>query len=95
MKIQEVDNMMVKTSEAYSFSRYGAGAWRKSIENLFELGYNKKEVEWILNSKLMRWAADQFSQYAGDENTGYEICDGFEIVKYHNNTRTGKLQTHD
>lgn len=61
-----------RAQDAYSFDRYGAEAWMNAIRLLIEL-YTEEEVEWILRSKYMRWAADRF---------GDAILDGSEIIKY-------------
>lgn len=90
---KKIDEIMLNTCGAYSFDRYGPIAWRKSIENLGILGYTKKQTESILRSVGMRFAADSFGVYIGDDDAGYELLDGTEIVKYHNQyARNGKLK---
>ena len=71
------------TADAYSFDRYGQDAWLQSIRELsWTLGYDPVQVEWILRSKYMRWAADSFVQRLADDEV--ERFTGKEIVMYHN-----------
>jgi hypothetical protein len=46
-----------KDGGSYSFNYYGADNWMDIIHWLLSLGYNSAEVEAVLRSKLMRWAA--------------------------------------
>lgn len=46
------------TSDAYSYQRYGAAAWRACIALLYRRGYNSTEAIAILYSKIMRVAGD-------------------------------------
>lgn len=75
------DALHARTQDAYSFDRYGAEAWMQAIRLLIEL-YTEEEVEWILRSKYMRWAADHFHKWVEVEGDGYEVLDGSEIIKY-------------
>jgi len=45
-----------KTQDAYSSNRYNS--WPAVISMLVRRGYNDREIEAILRSKWMRWAAD-------------------------------------
>ena len=56
--------LMNKTEDAYSRERYGNQLWRTSIKYLLKY-YNTKQVEWILRSKHMRWAADAYENNKG------------------------------
>jgi len=78
MGAMDIEHMANKTSGAYSASRYGDVAWRKAIQLLAEAGYTEIEVEEILRSKYMRWAADCFAKRFRDR----EVCVGTEIMKY-------------
>jgi hypothetical protein len=49
--------MAEKTSDAYSFERYGEKSWLANTKFLLAK-YTEEQVEWILRSKHMRWAAD-------------------------------------
>lgn len=76
-----------RTQDAYSFYRYGAEAWMNAIRLLAGVGYTEEEVEWILRSKYMRWAADQFGMWLAelddpDDPHSDNILDGSEIIKY-------------
>ena len=78
--------MMERTRDAYSFDHYGEEAWLNAI-NLLSLIYNEAEVEWILFSKYMRWAADRFGKWVPDEpededSDQHMVLDGEEIIKY-------------
>lgn len=72
-----------RTRNAYSFSRYGAVAWMNAIR-LLAPSCTEEEVEWILRSKYMRWAADQFhtQRIVMGHEEHQEILDGGEIIKY-------------
>ncbi len=80
-----------RTQDAYSFDRYGAEAWMNAIRLLAEVGYDEEDIEWILYSKYMRWAADRFGVWSGDvdedgEDIGHMMLDGSEIIKYRDYT---------
>ena len=47
-----------RTSDAYSYDRYGASGWRGSARALLRAGFTPDDAEAILRSKLTRWAAD-------------------------------------
>jgi hypothetical protein len=54
---------------------------------LLILFYTEEEVEWILRSKYMRWAADRFGVWtpadpADKDSDGHTTLDGSEIIKY-------------
>lgn len=78
------EQMLNQTRDAYSFDRYGEEAWRTAIVNLYAMGYNDEQVEWVLRSKYMRWAADHFASRINCDEEGDcdEVCDGSEIVLY-------------
>lgn len=46
------------TRDAYSYDRYGETEWRRCADYLAELGLTAREIESVLRSKVMRWAAD-------------------------------------
>jgi len=48
-----------RTSDAYSFDRYGEETWRRAISRFLNLGFTEREIEAIMRSKWTRWAADQ------------------------------------
>ena len=73
--------IVLETKDAYSFNRYGETAWTESAKNLHNLGYSNKKIVEILRSKIMRWAADC---YANQDSENNDVCDGMEVVKYHN-----------
>lgn len=78
MSLRNRDHICTQTFDAYSYSRYGKAAWLKAIELLFVVGYTEEQVEAILRSKYMRWAADAFSVQEGEQ----EVCTGGEIIQY-------------
>ncbi len=52
------------TEDAYSFGLYySRREWLKITRFLFEQGYSAAEVEEILRSKHMRWAADHSEKH--------------------------------
>jgi hypothetical protein len=50
--------LVLATQDAYSKSRYTDAAWLRITKQLLQDGLTEAEVEWILRSKHMRWAAD-------------------------------------
>lgn len=46
---------------AYSYDRYGKIEWRRCADYLAELGLTEREIGAVLESKVMRWAADDAS----------------------------------
>lgn len=67
MNLGVVDKLIEKTSDAYSFDRYGDILWGEIIKWLLEGGYNEAEIEIILRSKFMRWAMDHMGEMASDD----------------------------
>lgn len=53
-----VDQVAAATQNAYSVARYTGPAWRMIIRNLAEAGFDANQIEQVLRSKHMRWAAD-------------------------------------
>lgn len=52
------DRITSDTVEAYAFRSYGKREWSKVAEVLIDRGFQISEVKKILESKVMRWAAD-------------------------------------
>jgi hypothetical protein len=52
-----------KTSDAYSFSRYGMDSWTEIASLMLDQGSSEDVVEWVLRSKHMRWAADHMPDF--------------------------------
>lgn len=75
-KRTQVEIIMRATNLAYSYERYGKKAWKKSVRLLLS-NFSELEVVWILYSKNMRWAADNF------EENGKKLK-GDEIIRYLN-----------
>lgn len=77
--------LLERTRDAYSFDRYGATAWANAIRLLDAEGYTEDEIEWILCSKYMRWAADHFGVRSHAElDDVIETLNGTEIILYGN-----------
>lgn len=75
---QRVRDLTAATWEtAYSFSRYGAAGWRSAIRELIRRGFDNREIEAVLRSKFMRWAAD-----ACDRGGYTRIPGGYAIACY-------------
>jgi len=55
--MNEAQELAQKTSDAYSYSRYGKDGWLKATESLLKR-YNREKTEVVLYSKWMRWAMD-------------------------------------
>ncbi len=53
-----------KTKDAYSAERYGKKCWLAQTKFLL-IHFTEEQVEWILRSKHMRWAADKFETARG------------------------------
>lgn len=62
--ITEGRQLAAETADAYSFDRYGETEWRKTATSLLARDWTRAEVEWVLRSKFMRWAADMSSSDA-------------------------------
>jgi hypothetical protein len=54
----EAQIIAANTSDAYMADSYGSERWTQEIQELLNAGYNQKEVEWIVRSKIARWADD-------------------------------------
>jgi hypothetical protein len=52
-----VQDIADKTHDAYSFARYRR--WEDVVAMLADRGLTATEIEWVLRSKAMRWAADE------------------------------------
>lgn len=46
------------TKGSWSFDRYGEREWRRTVRLLIDRGLDDREIEAVLRSKWMRWAAD-------------------------------------
>ena len=46
------------TSDAYMAASYGDDRWTQNIRELIDYGYTEETVEWIVRSKIARWADD-------------------------------------
>lgn len=64
-----VNEIAERTSDAYSFDRYGETGWRGAIRVLRSHRLEDVEIEAFLRSKHMRWAADMDRDY-GKRNYG-------------------------
>ena len=53
-----------KTKDAYSAERYGKKCWLAQTKFLLTK-FTEEQVEWVLRSKHMRWAADKFETARG------------------------------
>lgn len=58
---QEITAVANKTRNAYSFDRYAN--WHACAVALARRGYDAREIEAILRSKHMRWAATRAEDY--------------------------------
>ena len=73
----------------YSYIAYGEKNWKNIIKWLLKEGYTLKEIEEILRSKLMRWAADQSHNEYGNITLK-------DFLKFNNiKTYKGKTQIND
>jgi hypothetical protein len=60
-----VEQLADKTSDAYSYDRYGAKGWRSCIKMLLRRGFDERAIEAIMRSKWTRWAGDQSNKPYG------------------------------
>jgi len=51
-------DLVAKTSDAYSYDRYGEDEWENITRLLVKKGHPRKEILAVLRSKHMRWSAD-------------------------------------
>lgn len=61
MTPQQIRDLAVKTSDAYSADAYTS--WISVIRMLAKRGYNEREIEAIVRSKWTRWARDASSKH--------------------------------
>lgn len=70
----EILGLALKTDDAYMFDAYeDEGRWSENIRDLLDAGYSAEAVEWIVRSKIARWAndtgksmLDYINQHVGD-----------------------------
>lgn len=55
---QSAQGLALKTTDCYNFGRYGLVEWTKCAELLLSRGYSEPKAARILDSRIMRWAAD-------------------------------------
>lgn len=67
---EQIAALIERTIDAYSFNRYGRKNWELAIRRLLRIGFSEREIEAILLSKWMRWAADGVSDQYGDVKSG-------------------------
>lgn len=63
-KVETVEQMAERLSDAYSTDRYRDG-WRATVRMLRGRGYSDREVEAIIRSKWTRWAGDHSNKAYG------------------------------
>lgn len=60
---EQISALAKRTEDAFSFERYAS--WSAIVTALLRRGYTEAQVESILRSKIMRWAADHRSARYG------------------------------
>jgi hypothetical protein len=84
---KEIEELADRTADAYSHEDYGRDEWVKCIAFLNEKGFNAREIEDILRSKVMRWVKeeadgaatfDALETYSLTPN-GMEALEGFKL----------------
>jgi len=65
-------DLAIKTSDAYSYDRYGNDEWVKCIVFLMQEGYSEEEIDWVLRHKHMRWAGDGYDPTCAGFQSYYE-----------------------
>ena len=67
---RRADLIAWRTGDAYSAPRYGMASWLACAKLLVRAGLDDDEVEWMLRSKHMRWAADAGNAEYGRATSG-------------------------
>ena len=75
MDNNEINYLVEKTENAYSFNRYGESNWRECIKMLADKGLNADEIEAVMCSKWTRWAGDM-------SNNPYGNVTAQDLAKY-------------
>lgn len=53
----QVEALFERTADTYSFDRYRS--WKACVRALLRRGYNDRQAETLLRSRITRWAADR------------------------------------
>jgi hypothetical protein len=48
-----------RTDNAYMYDQYGEERWCENIAELVRAGYTDEAIEWIVRSKIARWADNE------------------------------------
>jgi len=66
----EAELIADRTTDAYSYDRYGHSEWVNVTQFLLDEGYDSNMTEEILRSKYTRWGAD----YGGPSGDGFKLA---------------------
>ena len=87
-----VFGLSCRTDDAFMYEDYGEERWCENIDQLVRLGYTDEAIEWIVRSKIARWADDQgmtmatyIGAYIGDAKLRSWMRDpyGFNPISRH------------
>jgi hypothetical protein len=76
----QIDALLDRTRDAYSFDTYGESGWRGAIAMLVRRGYDDRQIEAILRSKWTRWAGDMSNKPHG-RNNGADLARFLDTAK--------------
>ena len=72
LKPSEIEFLFELTADAYSRDRYTDAGWRGSIQKMARAGYSSRQIEAVLRSKHMRWAADNAGRNGSTTAANFE-----------------------
>ena len=69
--VSELDSWVIakRCNTAFSRDAYTTSGWQGSAKWLAGQGFDKYQIEWVLRSKWMRWAADVSSNSYGHNSS--------------------------
>jgi hypothetical protein len=79
MTKEQIMDLALSTSDAYSYDNYGDRGWRAAITMLAKRAYTAQQIEAIMRSKWTRWAGDQAS---GRKGWRYGRTNGADLARF-------------
>jgi hypothetical protein len=58
VSFDKVFELSCRTDNAYMYETYGEERWSENIHDLVDAGYSDEAIQWIMRSKIARWARD-------------------------------------
>lgn len=85
-RLAQVPNLANDTRDAFMADEYGPDRWTSNIRSLALAGYSAEAIEWIVRSKIARWAfnenmpmVDYIARYVGDARLTDWMNDPYQI----------------